>query len=203
MWCREESPIVCDCLQAADDCAACGIPLLVIHSWTGLQYTFREDDLYFGHFDRLVERAHNSGIRIAFENLEGAEYLDALMARYQDCEAVGFCWDSGHELCYNGGKDMMALYGEKLCHTHFNDNLGSRGEAITWFDDLHYTMGDGIVDWKNVMKRIRNTGYDGIIMCELTRLGREGYAPYETYSRMTTEEFARFALERARAVVTL
>jgi hypothetical protein len=97
----------------------------------------------------------------------------------------------------------LSLYGDRLCHTHFNDNLGSLGKDITWLDDLHYTMGDGIVDWQNVMTRIRKTGYSGIIMCELTRLGREGHPPYERYSKMTTEEFARFALERAQMVVRM
>ena len=160
-------------------------------------------------FKELLAEAKAYGVVICLENMPFLKFSISTPAEIlhlvEEINDDNFkiCLDTGHEQCYNRGKDMLALYGDKLCHTHFNDNLGSRGEAITWFDDLHYTMGDGIVDWKNVMKRRRNTGYDGIIMCELTRLGREGYAPYETYSRMTTEEFARFALERARAVVTL
>ena len=63
---------------------------------------------------------------------------------------------------------MMALYGEKLCHTHFNDNLGVREVPEPWHNDLHLTMGDGIVDWNRVMDRIEKVGYRDILMCELT-----------------------------------
>ena len=191
-------------ISCIEDCSKNEIPVMVIHPYIGFDFdNYVPTNTGIEGFGRMIRRAEECGVRLGFENVEGEPFLDAIMTEFKDSRALGFCLDTGHEQCYNRGKDMLALYGDKLCHTHFNDNLGSRGEAITWFDDLHYTMGDGIVDWKNVMKRIRNTGYDGIIMCELTRLGREGYAPYETYSRMTTEGFAHFALERARAVVTL
>lgn len=94
MWSRDDrcsAPLLQDFLDAADACALYGVPILVVHSWSGLEYTFREDDLYFGNFDTLIAYAQRKGIQIAFENLEGPEYLSALMDHYRDCPTVGFC----------------------------------------------------------------------------------------------------------------
>ena len=113
-------PILEDMLQSAADCAAAEIPILVVHSWTGLDYTFRKEDLCFDHFDKLVQQAQRDGICIAFENLEGPEYLEALMERYVGCSAVGFCWDSGHEQCFTPRQDFLQHYGNRLMMTHLN-----------------------------------------------------------------------------------
>jgi sugar phosphate isomerase/epimerase len=190
-----------DCIN---DCAQNEIPVMVIHPYIGFDFeNYIPTAIGIERFGKMIRYAEECGVKLGFENIEGEPFLEAIMTEFHNSPALGFCLDTGHEQCYNRGKDMLALYGDKLCHTHFNDNLGSLGKDITWLDDLHYTMGDGIVDWKNVMTRIRKTGYSGIIMCELTRLGREGHPPYERYSKMTTEEFARFALERAQMVVRM
>ena len=55
-----------------------------------------------------MEKAKEYGIRIAFENTEGEEFLFALMEYFKDDAAVGFCWDSGHEMCYSYGKDLLS-----------------------------------------------------------------------------------------------
>ena len=202
MWCRKEegsASILADCLASADACAVYGIPVLVIHSWTGLQYTFREDDLYFGHFDRLVERAHNSGIRIAFENLEGAEYLDALMARYQDCEAVGFCWDSGHERCYTPSRDFLQKYGHRLLITHLNDNLGvTHPEGVLrGTDDLHLLIGDGNTDWAATMERLGQAKEQEILNFEFKIRPKGDRCTLDLYSTWPLEQYFVQAYQRA------
>ena len=138
-------------VAALEACARCGIPVLVAHTWIGFAYTFDAEKLYFGNFDALVTRAKELGVKIAFENTEGEEYLFALLERYKDEPAVGFCWDSGHELCYNHGQDLLAQYGCRLLVTHLNDNLGiSRFDGrVYWTDDLHLLPYDGIADWED------------------------------------------------------
>ena len=100
-------------------------------------------------------------MKIAFENTEGEEYLTALMNAFKNDPSVGFCWDTGHEMCYNHSKDMLSLYGDKLICTHLNDNLGIRNYEgkITYLDDLHLLPFDGIADWDNLAARLKAHNY--------------------------------------------
>ena len=202
---NEEGDRLCASLiECVRDCARHDIPIMVIHPYIGFNFDqYIPTDAGLESFGKIIAEAERLGVRLGFENVEGEPFLEAIMKTFHSSPALGFCLDTGHELCYNLGKDMLALYGDKLCHTHFNDNMGSLGEVITHLDDYHYTMGDGIVDWKGVMTRIRKTGYSGILMCELTQSARPGLEPLIRYSKMSTEEFATFALERAREIVKL
>ena len=148
-----------------------------------------------------IDMAEKHGVKLGFENVEGEEYLAALMEHFWDSPACGFCLDTGHELCYNGGKDMLSLYGDKLCHTHFNDNLGVYDPSLTWENDLHLVPGDGIVDFAGVMTRIEKTPYDGPILFELTLTNKPGRGDHDRYRAMGAEGFYRFAYERALAAV--
>lgn len=202
---NEEGDRLCASLiECARDCARHNIPVMVIHPYIGFNFDqYIPTDAGLENFGKIIAEAEHLGVRLGFENVEGEPFLEAIMKTFHSSPALGFCLDTGHELCYNLGKDMLALYGDKLCHTHFNDNLGSLGQVITHLDDYHFTMGDGIVDWKGVMARIRKTGYSGIIMCELTQTARAGLEPLIRYSKMSTEEFAAFALRRAQEIVRL
>ena len=202
---REEGKFVTDQLiECVKDCAKFDIPVMVIHPFIGFR-DHTPTQVGLDNYARVVEVANKLGVRLGFENVEGEEYLAALMEKFWDEPCCGFCLDTGHEQCYNGGKDMMALYGEKLCHTHFNDNLGiilppDASVDLTWHNDLHLTMGDGIVDWKGVMDRIDASPYEGPLICELTRGNKPGRHDHDGYAAMTMEGFYAFALERARKV---
>ena len=186
-----------DCVR---DCADNHIPVMVIHPFKGFtEHTPTEVGLE--NYARVVEEADRLGVTLGFENVEGEEYLAALMDRFWDAPSCGFCFDTGHELCYNGGKDMMARYGKKLCHTHFNDNLGVYDPKLTWENDFHLTMGDGIVDWRGVMDRIDATDYEGVLICELTLGNKPGFHTHDRYAAMPLEQFYAFALERMRGVL--
>ena len=191
-------------IRCVEDCARYSIPVMVIHPFIG----FRDHTptrVGLDNYARVVEVANKRGVKLGFENVEGEEYLAALMKEFWDEPCCGFCLDTGHELCYNNGKDMMALYGEKLCHTHFNDNLGlvNKNLAIDdqWHNDLHLVMGDGIVDWKGVMDRIDASPYEGMLFCELTRYNKPGRHDHDGYAAMDIEDFYAFALDRARMVL--
>lgn len=190
-------------IDCVNDCASFDIPVMVIHPYIGFkEHTPTEVGL--DNYARIIEVANKRGVKLGFENVEGEEYLAALMERFWNEPSVGFCLDTGHEMCYNRHKDMLALYGEKLCHTHFNDNLGVRGEEITFLDDLHFMPTDGIADWHNIMERIRKTGYDGILMSELSyadKVGKNGEAL--NYAQMSVEEFMATALEKIKKAISM
>ena len=94
MW--SEDPDICtlakdELTEVAEACALCQIPVLVVHAWIGFDYKFEKDELYFENFDEIVSRAERCGIKIAFENTEGDEYLAALMEHFENNDSVGFC----------------------------------------------------------------------------------------------------------------
>ena len=191
--------------KCIDDCKAVDVPLMIVHPFIGFN-EHEPTDIGLELYGRIIEHADKKNIRIAFENVEGEEYLSALMQKYGDAPCVGFCWDTGHEQCYNLGKDMMALYGDKVFGTHFNDNNGCLDlSCVTWRDDLHLLPFDGKVDWQGVMSRIRRHGYDGILTFELTTSPKpdRDTSLHDSYSAMSGQEFYTEAYNRAKRVAAL
>lgn len=180
-------------IKCVDVCAKLQIPTLVVHGWQGHQYTFREDDLFFGHFDNIVAYAREKGIPIAFENLEGEEYLDVLMKRYPD---MGFCWDTGHDSCYPHKLDFLKEFGHRLLITHLNDNLGSGDPSIPLSSavDKHYLPFDGVRDWEACMQRLKAARKQEILNFELKM------KPDDRYAHLTLEEFIAEAGLRAKKI---
>jgi len=202
MWSRDPEiarPILQNLLQSAADCAAADIPVLVVHSWNGLNYTFRKEDLCFDHFDALVSYAERAGIRIAFENLEGAEFLTALMDRYAHCQTVGYCWDSGHELCFTPGQDLLSPYGDKLLMTHLNDNLGVTDPMgkLQGTDDLHLLPYHGITDWDDTVRRLKAAKKQEILNFELKIRPKGDRCKLDLYSKMSLQQYLQEAYQSA------
>lgn len=185
-------------IACLDDCKRLGVPIMVAHTFIG----FTEHDpnpLGVERFAKVVKAAEERGVRIAFENTEGEEYLDMLMEAFKDSPAVGFCWDTGHEMCYNHHRDMLASYGDRLIATHINDNLGiSRFDGETyWTDDLHLLPFDGIADWDGVAARLDKCGFDGIMTFELTVKSKPDRFENDKYAAISTEQYLAEAYARA------
>ena len=121
------------------------------------------------------------------------------MEYFKDNKNVGFCWDSGHEMCYNRSQDLLALYGDRLIATHLNDNLGIKdfGGRIFWHDDLHLLPFDGIADWDNIAERLDRCGFDGIMTFELNLNSKPDRHENDEYRRMPIEEYVAEAYKRA------
>lgn len=189
-----------ECLNACiDNAAEVRVPIVVVHPYIGFEKTSDVTRSGLDAFCRVVEHAAERNVSIAFENVEGEDYLAALMEEFRDLPNVGFCWDTGHEQCYNYGKDMMAQYGDRLIATHLNDNLGVRdaGGEITWIDDLHLLPYDGITDWQSVADRINAHGYDGPLTFELSFSCRPDRHEHDKYASLSPETFFAEAYCRA------
>ena len=190
-----------ECIRAAADV---NVPLVVMHPFIG--FTEHEPTRFgLDNFSRVVGEAKRLGVKSAIENTEGEEYLAALMAHFRDEPAVGFCWDSGHEMCYNHSKDMLALYGDRLLGTHLNDNLGVRdfGGEITWLDDLHLLPFDGVADWQDIARRLNACGFDGVLTFELCKKSKPGRHDNDLYTGMEIEAYIAQAYARACRAATL
>lgn len=190
-----------DCLRVA---AEIGAPFVVAHAWIGFVPTAPTED-GIRRFARVADEAERLGVPIALENTEGEEHLDALLSRFEGHPAVGFCWDTGHELCYNRGRDLMAPYGARLLGTHINDNLGIADPAgpTTWLDDLHLLPFDGIADWPGIAARLARSGFAGPLTFELNRSSKPGRHENDAYGAMPLGDYLAEALARARRVAAL
>jgi len=190
-----------ECLHA---CADNDVPIMIAHTYIGFYDRRVPTEQGLVNYGKVVAEAEKLGVKIAFENTEGEEYLAALMKHFKDSPAVGFCWDSGHEMCYNGSRDLLKLYGDKLIATHLNDNLGVRdyNGLITWHDDLHLLPFDGIADWESIAGRLDSCGYDGIMTFELNLNSKPDRHENNIYRKMTIEEYVAECYKRACRVAS-
>ena len=190
-----------DCLRT---CAEAKVPILVAHAFVGFK-DHNPTQQGLDCFGQVVTEAEKLGVKIAFENTEGEEYLAALLNAFRGNDSVGFCWDSGHELCYNHSQDLLAFYGDQLICTHLNDNLGIRdfGGEITFIDDLHLLPFDGIADWKDIAARLDKCGFRDILTFELNTVSKPGRHDNDQYRRMPVQEYLAAAYNRACRVAAL
>lgn len=196
---------VSELIACVEDCARVEVPIMVAHTFIGFE-DHDPNETGVENYGRVCARAKELGVQVAFENTEGEEYLAAVMELAKVYPGtVGFCWDAGHEMCYNYGRDMLALYGDLLIATHLNDNLGIRdyGGRITWIDDLHLLPFDGIADWKNITGRMKAHGYDGILTFELGISSKPGRHENDKYLAMDPEVYVAEAYSRACRVAAL
>lgn len=192
-----------ECLQV---CGKYQVPVMVVHAFIGFEDTKHTPNLQgIENFRPVVEEAKRLGVKIALENTEGEEYLAALMEAFKEEDTVGFCLDTGHEMCYNRSQDLLALYGDRLIATHLNDNLGIRDYdgRITFHDDLHLLPFDGIADWKDIVERMNRHQYRGPLTFELKVRNSEGRHEHDGYLKMSYEEYIWEAYKRACKVGAL
>lgn len=188
MWLdREEGEQMCaDLIASIDRCALLNIPICVLHLSSG-ENPPSITDVGRHRYTELVEYAAKKNVKIAFENLRKLANLAWAMEAFADCEHVGFCWDTGHELCFTPGVEFMPLFGKRLLCTHVHDNRGIR------FGDDHMLPFDGTLNWNRFAEHIRNSGYNGTLMLEVTSDQKSNL--YET---MTGEEYLLRAATAAR-----
>ena len=184
---------------ALEDCAALKIPVLVCHVWVGFGYTEKPNEIGLKSYDVLVRRACELGVKIAFENTEGEEFLLELMEHFKGNDSVGFCWDSGHEMCYNHSMDLLSLLGDRLIMTHINDNLGIRrfDGGIYWTDDLHLLPFDGVADWRYNVERLKRSRRMEILNFELKIPSKPNRHENDVYMQMKPEVYFAEAYKRA------
>lgn len=186
-------------LLSLETCKQYSIPVMVVHVWMGFDNIPAPNSEGFENFGKLVKKAEEYGVKIAFENTEGDELLFALMEHFGGNGNVGFCWDSGHEMCYNHSMDLLARFGDRLIMTHLNDNLGiSRFDGKTyWTDDLHLLPFDGIADWDYNVARMKKAKKQEYINFELNIRSKPNRHENDAYGEMPIERYFTEAYNRA------
>lgn len=188
-----------DILNTIRICGETNVPIVVSHVYIGFDGRSLPKDRGLERYGRLIEEATRCGVKLAFENTEGEEYLEAVLRTFGKDAAVGFCLDTGHEICYNHAKDLLEPYGKHLIATHLNDNLGIRdfNGTITWLDDLHLLPFDGIVDWHGLAARLYRENYTGTLTFELNTKSKPGRHENDLYEAMSVDVFLAESYKRA------
>ncbi len=188
--------ILSEIIKTINSASTCGVETIVLH----VSSTWRPPkicDLGLNRFDEIVNFAIQKGVKIAFENLRVKEYLDVVMARYKTVKSVGFCYDFGHESCFDGSKNLyLPEYGERLFATHIHDNEGRTIIDDTIKDDKHYLPLDGNIDYKMIFSTLKTIGYNGPLTLEVVSDAKP------SYKDLTPQEFVFLAYERLNKIIS-
>lgn len=170
-------------LENIDTCRDNGITKTVVHLGSGWNSPLITD-VGVARFDKLVDYAVGKGVHVAFENIRKPVHVAWALDHYSKVPEVGFCWDSGHELCYTKNVEFLPIYGDRVICIHLHDNVGISAA------DEHFLPFDGKRDWKKTAEYLKASAYDGPIMLE-----DNVRAPI--YSRLSLEEYYQRAYDAA------
>lgn len=164
-------------LQCVMDCYKYDISTMVIH--------LPDDEhpinnLGIKRLENIIGKAEEKNIQVAFENLNNVCNLSLVLSTFES-KNVGYCYDSCHHINYAPNDDLLKLYGERLLALHLQDNGGKHNQ--------HQLPFDGSIDWGNVMKKIRITGYQGATTLEPMNWD---------YEHLSIQQFLELAYQRAK-----
>lgn len=180
---KEGSDYVERLLHCIDDAAKYGVKYVIVHPTAGAPEPVTTE-VGIKRFRRVAKYAMDVGVKICFENLEYPEVLGIVMHELRDLD-IGFCYDVGHEAMCTPGMQFLPMFGDKLCCTHIHDNYGMSYSTVPILHgDCHMLPFDANIDFTRVMKQIRDTNYDGVLMIEASI--REDIG---TYMGMSAREY--------------
>ncbi|KKH99332.1 xylose isomerase [Methanosarcina sp. 1.H.T.1A.1] len=112
----------------------------------------------------LCDFAADFGILVAVENMPDfpkifGKYPDEMQEMFDAVGShnVGFTFDVGHANTVGLVDEFLDQLGERISHVHIHDNMGKKDE--------HLPLGEGTVNWKQVMEKLSN--YKGIFVTEM------------------------------------
>ena len=108
-----------------------------------------------------VEEAEKRGVVLLAENLLDGAVSDprAVCALVKEVGSpfFGWCYDTGHAHCRGFGPEALDGLPAPLS-LHLQDNMGE--------SDDHYIPGEGTIDWKKLIGKLREIGYSGDCVLE-------------------------------------
>lgn len=146
--------------------------LLTIHLWLDPRFVRKEILEYKKTFlRRVLEEAASKGITLCIENL--SERADHLERYFRELPDLNLTLDVGHGQLLtdrNTGYEFIKQWPERIRHVHLHDNRGGDSHL----DDLHLPPGEGNIDLKDILEKLRLQGYDRTVTLELKPFEIEG-----------------------------
>ncbi len=177
----EGDAFIDDLMAELDLAAECGVEKIVVHLDSGFDAPF-VTDIGKERLDRLMAHSAKTGVKLAYENIRKLANLAYVMERYPE---AGYCYDSGHEVCYTDSKyDFLGLFGKRMLCTHIHDNSG-------YPNDDHLIPYDGVLDFDGVIARFKKSGYQGTLLTESIFSNEKNERQKELYGKLSYEEWCR------------
>ncbi len=152
---------------------------------SGLDWKRNWED-YVGAMKQCCRVCEQAGVRYALEShpyriMRNADSMLRLI-EHVGSPALGMNLDPSHLFPLGELPEVViGMLGDRIFHCHFSDNDG-----VT---NAHWRVGRGKVDWKAVMRALKETGFNGVISIELEDApgGRDEHVPGEKRSAATQE----------------
>ena len=138
-------------------CKENDIPMVIMHL-TSKTIAPEFNKLGLKRLQEIVDYAETLGVKVAFENTKIKGYLEYVIENIKN-ENVGICFDSGHYHVHFKDELDFSIFKDRIFAVHLHDNDQS--------DDLHLMPFDGTLNWKEVIKNLKDSNYDGPITMEL------------------------------------
>jgi sugar phosphate isomerase/epimerase len=122
--------------------------------------------------DTFMEKAESLGAAVCLENMfpESGAFVEAeefreVLGRYPK---LALTLDLAH--AHMGSKTnrtygFLKLFGDRIGHLHVSDNFGK--------EDIHLPIGAGVIDFRPLLKEIREKGYDDTMTLEVFSRDRD------------------------------
>lgn len=152
-------------LDTIDAAAEMQIQFLTLHLWVDSRFVKQEvirEKIKM--LRNLVSYGANRGVQVSLENL--SEPASDLATVLESVPGLVLTLDVGHGQILaqtNTSIDIIEHLGRFIGHIHLHDNRGGSGPA----DDLHLPIGEGIIDFPNILGALVGSGYEGTITLEL------------------------------------
>ncbi len=201
MWTEEKPPIFHKLIKCINTCGKLDIKTLVCHVYIGFDTLAKVTDTGIKNFALLIDEAEKYDLNLAFENTEGVECLYGIKKYLSERKNCGFCIDTGHELCYNAGYDLLKDFGDKLFFLHINDNMGVTGNRIFWTDDAHIMpLKRGKVNWQRFFDNLKRLNWDKWISLELCIKNKPDKHTHDDLIGVTPDDFFKMAFDTAKRI---
>jgi len=94
---------------------------------------------------RILKVCENLEVPIAIENID-YQYLFTEVFDNIESKYLRFCYDSGHNNCFDSYFDYLGKYGDKLACLHLHDNDG--------LEDQHTLNEFGSIEWDMIARKL-------------------------------------------------
>lgn len=103
------------------------------------------NEIGYNRLRRVLKLCKKLNVYLAIENVL---WLDTFIKTFEniDDEYLRFCYDCGHNNCFDPEFDYLEKYGDKLICLHLHDNKGK--------DDEHTLNKYGNIDWDMLAKKL-------------------------------------------------
>ena len=115
---------------------------------------------------RLVKAGNSVNIMIMVENVPGMFSNPKYIGELLKIKGLKFHYDAAHAHIENTEYLLIEKFGKCIEHVHFSDNKGKMDE--------HLPIGKGNINWKKVIKMLKDNGYDGTVSLEIFSGGKKG-----------------------------